>query len=75
MRAIRARIELRDKIEREPSASEVQAYMHHQFTDQVSYKEVTAAFRSGKEVRQTFGFLQDYSKDYREYPEIGPGWS
>jgi hypothetical protein len=51
MRTIRARIELRNKIEREPSASEVQAYMRHQFTDQVTYKDIAAAFRSGQEVR------------------------
>jgi hypothetical protein len=59
MRALRARIDLRNKIEREPSASEVQAHMCHKFTDQITYKEVSAAFRSGKEVRQTFGFLHD----------------
>ena len=57
MRAIRARIQFRNKIKREPSALEVQAYMRDQFTDQVTYKEVSAAFRSGKEVRQTFGLL------------------
>jgi len=61
MRAIRARIELRNKIEREPSASKVQAYMRHQFEDQVTYKEIATAFRSGKEVRQTFGLLHDLS--------------
>jgi hypothetical protein len=59
MHATRARIKLRDEIEREPSTSQVQAYMRHQFTDQVAYKDVYAAFRSGKEVRQTFGFLHD----------------
>ncbi|KAI0281225.1 hypothetical protein BGY98DRAFT_959328, partial [Russula aff. rugulosa BPL654] len=48
-RAIRARIELRNKIKREPSASEVQAYMLHQFTDQITYKDISAAFRSGEE--------------------------
>jgi hypothetical protein len=59
-RAIRARIQLRNNIEREPSASEVQAYMRHQFTDRVTYKEVSAAYRSGKEVRQKISFLLDY---------------
>ena len=59
VRAIRARIELRNKIEREPSSSEVQAYLQHQFTNQVTYKEVSAAFRYGKEVRQKFNFLHD----------------
>ena len=51
MREIRARIDLRNKTEREPSASEVKAYMRHQFRNQVSYKEVSTALRSGKEVR------------------------
>jgi hypothetical protein len=59
MRAVRARIDLRNKIEREPTFSEVQAYMRHEFTDKVTFKEVSAAFRSGKEVRQNFGFLYD----------------
>ena len=61
MHFIRARISLRNKIEpsREPSASEVQAYMLHEFTGQVTYKEIAAAFRSGKEVRQTFCLLHD----------------
>lgn len=59
MREIRARIELRNKTEREPSVSEVKAHMRHQFRNQVSYAEVSAALRSGKEVRQTFGFLYD----------------
>jgi hypothetical protein len=51
MGILRARIELRDNIGREPSASEVQAYMRHEFTDQVSNKAISAAFKSGKEVR------------------------
>ncbi len=59
MRAIRARIQFRNKVKREPSAFEVQAYMQDNFTDQVTYKEVSAAFQSGQEVRQTFGFLHD----------------
>jgi hypothetical protein len=59
MRAIRARIDLRNKIGREPSACEVQTYMRHEFADKVTYREVSAAFRSGKEVRQTLGFLRD----------------
>jgi hypothetical protein len=59
MRIIRARIVLRNRIKREPSASEVQDYMRHQFTDKVTYKDISAAFRSEKEVRQTFGFLHD----------------
>jgi hypothetical protein len=59
MRATRARIALRNEIEREPSASEVKAYMYDQFKDQITYKEVSAAFRTGKEVRQTFGLLHD----------------
>jgi hypothetical protein len=59
MRALRARIDLRNKLEREPSASEVQAHMCHRFKDKVAYKEVSTAFRSGKEVRRTFGFLHD----------------
>jgi hypothetical protein len=70
-RAIRARIELRNKIGREPSASEVQAYMRHQFTDRVTYKEVSAAFRSGKEVRQKL--VSSMIKGYRERLEIGRG--
>ncbi|KAN0117987.1 hypothetical protein V8E52_005574 [Russula decolorans] len=49
MRATRARIALRNEIEREPSASEVKAYMYDQFKDQITYKEVSAAFRTGKE--------------------------
>src|SRR5258708_1283933 len=59
MRAIRARIQFRNKVKREPSALEVQAYMRDQFTDQVTHREVSVAFQSGKEVRQTFGFLHD----------------
>lgn len=59
MREIRARIVLRNKTEREPSTSEVQAYMRNQFKDQITYKEVSTAFRSGKEVRPTFGLLHD----------------
>ncbi len=53
MRALRTRIELRNKNKREPSASEVRAHLQCQFTDQnqISYKEIAAAFRSGEEVR------------------------
>jgi hypothetical protein len=50
MRALRARIQLRNKRRREPSAMEVQAHFQR-FNDQVTYKEVAAAFRSGEEVR------------------------
>ena len=59
MREARARINLRNKTRREPSASEVQAYM---VTDQaqVTFKVVSAAFRSGKEVRHSIGYLHDY---------------
>lgn len=71
IRAIRARIDLRSKIEREPSASEVQDYMRHQFNDSVTYKEISAAFRSGKEVRETL--VSSVIKGYRVYPEIDPG--
>ena len=55
----RARIDFRNKNGREPSASEVQAYM---VTDQaqVTYKVVSTAFRSGKEVRHSIGYLHDY---------------
>jgi hypothetical protein len=59
MRAIRARIQFRNKIKREPLALEVQAYMQDQFVDQVTHKEISVAFRSGKEVSHTFGFLPD----------------
>ncbi len=51
MRALRTRIELRNKNKREPSASEVRAHLQCQFTDQLSYSEIAAAFRSGEEVR------------------------
>lgn len=49
MRILRARIDLRNRIKREPSASEVQDHMRHQFTDQVTYRDISAAFRSEKE--------------------------
>ncbi len=55
MRALRAQIDLRNTYMCEPSDSDIQAHLQHQFT--VTYKEVSAAFRSGKEVRQTFVFL------------------
>ena len=44
MRAIRARIQFRNKIKREPLALEVQAYMQDQFVDQVTHKEGSVAF-------------------------------
>jgi hypothetical protein len=50
MRALRARIQLRNKHKREPSAIEVQAHLER-FNEYVTYKEVAAAFRSGEEVR------------------------
>ena len=59
MHAIRARIDFRNTNKCEPSASQLQDYMRDQFRDQVSYREISEAFRSGKEVRQTFGFLYE----------------
>jgi hypothetical protein len=50
IRALCARIQVRNKLRREPSAMEVQAHLQC-FDDQVTYKEVAAAFRSGEEVR------------------------
>jgi hypothetical protein len=56
MRAVRAQIDLRNTFMSEPSDSDIRAHLQHQFTDQVTYKDVSAAFRSGKEVSQTFVF-------------------
>jgi hypothetical protein len=52
MRALCARIQLRNKQRREPSAiaMEVQAQLER-FNEHVAYKEVAAAFRSGEGVR------------------------
>ena len=55
----RARIDFRNKTGREPSASEVQAYMVTNQA-QVTFKVVSAAFRSGMEVRHSIGYLYDY---------------
>ncbi len=54
MHALRAQIDFRNTYTYEPSDSDIQAHLRHRFTDQVTYREVSAAFRSGKEVRQTF---------------------
>jgi hypothetical protein len=51
--------EFKNRIKREPSTLAVHAYLRDQFTDQVTCGEVLAAFWSGKEVRQIFGFLYD----------------
>ena len=59
MREARARINLRNRTRREPSASEVQAYMGKSEA-RVTYKVVSAAFRSGKEVRYSIAYFHDY---------------
>jgi hypothetical protein len=58
MRALRAQIDFRSTYMCEPSDSDIQAHLQHRFANRVTYREISAAFRSGKEVRQTFVFLR-----------------
>ncbi|KAF8492748.1 hypothetical protein F5888DRAFT_870031 [Russula emetica] len=48
-RALRARIELRNIQKREPAAAEVEEYSKLHFKDHVTFKQVSAAFKSGDE--------------------------
>ncbi len=50
MRALRARIELRNKQKCEPTAAEVGEYLQLHFKDRMTFKQVSNAFRSGDEV-------------------------
>ena len=52
MRALRARIELRSIQKREPAAAEVEEYSRLHFKDQMTFKQVSAAFQSGDEVHR-----------------------
>jgi hypothetical protein len=52
MRALRARIELRNIQKREPAAAEVEEYLQLHFKDQMTFKQVSAAFKSGDEVHR-----------------------
>ena len=52
MRALRARIGLRDMWKREPTAAEVDGYTQLNLGDQMTYGQISAAFQSGDEVRQ-----------------------
>ncbi|KAH9980783.1 hypothetical protein BJV74DRAFT_84163 [Russula compacta] len=49
MRAIRARIKLRDELEREPSTTEIEEYLLGRSNVEVTYKEVGSALRAGEE--------------------------
>ncbi|KAI0297567.1 hypothetical protein B0F90DRAFT_1738127 [Multifurca ochricompacta] len=57
IRALRARIRLRNELEREPSVGEIQAYVEgtNEGYD-VSYKDISAAFQEGKENMRFEGF-------------------
>jgi hypothetical protein len=52
MRALRARIEIRNIQKREPVAAEVEEYSRLHFEDQVTFRQLSAAFQSGDEVHQ-----------------------
>ncbi|KAN0117986.1 hypothetical protein V8E52_005573 [Russula decolorans] len=49
MRTLRARITLRNIQKREPAAAEVEEYSRLHFKDQMTFRQVSAAFRSGAE--------------------------
>lgn len=49
MRALRARIELRNIKKREPAVAEVEEYLRLHFEDQMTFKQISAAFQSGDE--------------------------
>lgn len=50
MLALRARIKLRNDLEREPSTIEVDEYLQDHSNVEISYKEVGNALRAGEEV-------------------------
>ncbi len=51
-RALRARIKLRDKLKREPSVAEVRGRLQNgPVKERVRWRELSAAFESGEEVR------------------------
>ena len=52
MRALRARIKLRNIQKREPAAAEVEEYSRLHFEDRMTFKQVSAAFQSGDEVHR-----------------------
>jgi hypothetical protein len=52
MRALRARIELRNIQKREPAAAEIKEYSRLHFKDRMTFRQVSAAFQSGDEVRR-----------------------
>ena len=52
MRALRARIQLRNIQKRGPAAAEVEEYSRLHFEDQMTCRQVSAAFQSGDEVRR-----------------------
>lgn len=52
MRALRARIQFRNIQKREPAAAEVEEYSRLHFEDQMTFKQVSAAFQSGDEVHR-----------------------
>lgn len=52
MRTLRARITLRNIQKREPAAAEVEEYSRLHFKDQMTFRQVSAAFQSGAEVRR-----------------------
>ena len=56
-RALRARIKLRNELEREPSTTEVLEFLQSRSNDGLVYKDISAAFRANEEVRRDIRFL------------------
>jgi hypothetical protein len=56
-RALRARIKLRNELEREPATTEVLEFLRSRLNDGLVYKDISAAFRAKEEVRSNSRLL------------------
>jgi hypothetical protein len=54
VRTFRVRIILRNKLKREPHSAEILEYLTSGQSDAIPYKDISAAFRAGEEVRPKF---------------------
>jgi hypothetical protein len=59
MHTLRARIEFRNIKKREPAAAEVEEYSRLHFEDQMTFKQISAAFQSGDEVHRHLLFFHN----------------
>jgi hypothetical protein len=57
LRALKARIILRNSFKREPSPADVEEYLRRGSNDSLSYGVIAAAFRAGEEVCLKFVYL------------------